>query len=172
MEAWTFMGVGCVAAINALAGGSFDGWAGLPPRCTRAQVEEVLSVVEGDAASSGQGSGPRRYAPTPAAPHGLTVHYESGTVDHISVVEPRLERPVDAMLGEPEGRWPSGLEGSDEQWVYARLGLAFHMKSESSGVSRLFVFGPTTIEGYRTSALGRARTLRHQAPRRSVEEGK
>jgi hypothetical protein len=172
MEVCTFMGVGCVAAISALAGGAFDGWAGLPTGCTRAQVEEVLSLVEEATASPDPGSGPRRYAPTPAAPHGLTVHYEAGTVDYISVVEPRLERPVDVMLGTPEGRWPSGLEGSDEQWVYARLGLAFHMTSESSGVSRLFVFGPTTIEGYRTSALGRARTLRHKAPRRPAEEGK
>lgn len=151
----------CAAAMAALANGELAGWRGLPERCTQDEVEKVLSAATSKANDLHPYSGPLGYAATPAAPHGLTVHYSAGTVDYITVVAPRFELPIPEMLGEPEAKIESYLEGSSEQWVYASLGLAFHMKVEEPGVNWLYVFGPTAIETYRTSLLGRVRTLRH-----------
>ena len=151
----------CVAAMTALANGDLAGWRGLPEQCTQIDVEKVLSVATSKANESNPYSGPLGYAPTPAAPHGLTVHYSVGTVDHITVVAPQFKRPIQEMLGEPESKIPTYLEGSSEQWVYPGLGLAFHMKVHEPGVNWLYVFGPTTIETYKSSLLSRIRTLRH-----------
>lgn len=158
----------CVEAISALANGTLAGWRGVPDGCTRTDVEKVLSLVTREANESSPYSGPLTYAPTPGAANGLTVHYAVGAVEYITVVEPQFKQPIEEMLGEPEGRLPSHLEGASEQWVYPGLGLAFHMKSGEPGVSWLYVFRPTTLEGFRTSMLSRVRTLRHRE--RSTEE--
>ena len=154
----------CVAAMTALANGDLNGWSGLPERCTEKDVEKVLSPATIKANDSNPYSGPLGYAPTPAAPHGLTIHYNVGVVDYITVVTPLLKRPIQEMLGEPEDKIPSYLEGASEQWVYASLGLAFHMKVAGPGAHWLYVFGPTTTETYKTSLLGNVRTLRHKTP--------
>jgi len=153
----------CVKAIDALANGDLDRWRGLPSACTRADVERVLSLVTREVNESNPYSGPLNYAPTPGAPNGLTVHYGVGAVDYITVVSPRLKRPIQEMLGEPEGKIQSNLEGASEQWVYPVLGLAFHMEFGEQGVNWLYVFGPTTLEVYKTSLLSRVRTLRHKS---------
>jgi hypothetical protein len=154
-------GSDCVAAMAALANGDLASWHRLPQRCTQGDVEKVLLLATSKANASNPYSGPLGYAPTPAAPHGLTVHYSVGTVDYITVVAPQFRQPIQEMLGEPEGKIQSYLEGSSEQWVYPCLGLAFHMKVEEPGVNWLYVFGPTTIETYKSSLLSRIRTLRH-----------
>jgi hypothetical protein len=164
------MDVRCVEALTALADGALGRWHGLPDGCTRADVDQVFALVSRPTTQPGPYSGRLDYAPTPGAPNGLTVYYGAGAVDYITVVGPQFEQPVDVMLGEPEGRLRSDLEGAGEQWVYPRLGLALHMKSEPPGASWLYVFGPTTLDDYRTSPLGRVRTLRHKAPRTSEEE--
>jgi hypothetical protein len=151
----------CVRAMSALANGDLEDWRGLPERCALEDVEKVLSAATSKVNDSKPYSGPLGYAPTPAAPHGLTVHYDAGIVDYITVVTPQFKQPIQEMLGEPEDKIQSSLEGSGEQWVYPGLGLAFHMKREESGVNWLYVFAPTTLETYRTSVLSQARTLRH-----------
>lgn len=156
-------GAHCVEAIAALANGALDGWHGLPDACTRADVETVLSLVTRPVNESSPYSGPLNYAPTPGAPNGLTVHYGVGTVDYITIVGPRFRQPIQDILGEPEGKIQSHLEGASEQWVYSGLGLAFHMKALEPGVNWLYVFGPTTLEDYKTSLLSRVRTLRHKS---------
>jgi hypothetical protein len=155
----------CLEAMTELASGVLTSWRGLPAGCTRADVEAVLAPVSHPINPSTPSSGPIRYAATAGAPFGLTVHYEADIVDYILVISPRLERPADEVLGAPEGRLRSELEGSSEQWVYARLGLALHWKSDSPHVSRLYAFVPTTLDEYRTSALSRVRTRRHEMPR-------
>jgi hypothetical protein len=149
-------------ALSALANGALNGWRGLPDECARADVENVLSRVTKEVNESSPYSGPLDYAPTPGAPNGLTVHYGVDAVEYITVVGPQFDQPIRGMLGEPEDKIQSHLEGSSEQWVYPGLGLAFHMKSGEPGVSWLFVFGPTTLEDYKTSLLSRVRTLRHR----------
>jgi hypothetical protein len=158
-------GSGCVAAMTALANGDFAAWRGLPKQCMQGDVEKVLSVATGKVNESNPYSGPLGYAPTPAAPHGITVHYSVGAVDYITVVAPQFRQPIQEQLGEPEGKIQSHLEGSREQWVYANLGLAFHMKAEGPGVNWLYVFGPNTLETYKHSLLSRMRTLRHPSVR-------
>jgi len=164
------MAVGCVEAIAALANGVLGGWRGVPAGCKRADVEAVLSPISAPINPSIPGSGPIRYAATAGAPYGLTVHYDADTVDYITVVAPRLDRPADEVLGDPEGRLRSELEGASEQWVYPRLGLALHRKSESTEVSWLYAFAPTTLDEYQTSPLSRIRTRRHSVPRTPEEE--
>jgi hypothetical protein len=164
------MAVGCVEAITGLANGVLGGWRGVPAGCTRADVEAVLLPVSAPINSSTPSSGPIRYAATAGAPYGLTVHYDADMVDYITVVAPHLERPADEVLGAPEGRLRSELEGASEQWVYPRLGLALHKKSESTDVSWLFVFAPTTLDEYQSSPLSRMRTRRHKVPRTPGEE--
>lgn len=155
----------CAEAIAVLADGDLGRWRGLPEACARAEVEDVLSLATGEANESGSFSGPMAgpvvYAPTPGAPHGLTVHYGADTVDHITIVRPRFRQPVQDALGEPGGRIRSYLEGSREQWVYPGLGLAFHTSASEPGVNWLYVFAPTRLEVYETSLLSRVRTLRH-----------
>lgn len=152
----------CPEAIAALANGDLNRWRGLPDGCTRADVEDMLSLVTSEANESSPYSGPLGYAPMPGAPSGLTVHYDVGTVDYITIVGPRFRQPIQDALGEPEGKVESYLEGSREQWVYASLGLACHMKEWEPGVNWLYVFSPTTLEVYKTSLLSRVRTLRHE----------
>lgn len=152
----------CVNAIDALANGDLDGWHGFGGACTRADVETVLAAVTTEVNESSPYSGPLNYAPTFGAPNGLTVHYGVGAVEYISVVEPKFKRTLQEMLGEPSGKIESYLEGASEQWVYPELGLSFHMKSDEQGVKWFYVFGPTTLEVYKTSPLARMRTLRHK----------
>ena len=152
----------CAEAIAALANGDFNRWRGLPDGCTRADVEDMLSLVTCEANESSPYSGFLDYAPTPGAPSGLTVHYSVGTVDYTTIVGPRFRQPIQDVLGEPEGKIQSYLEGSREQWVYASLGLAFHMRAWEPGVNWLYVFRPTTLEVYKMSQLARASTLRHK----------
>lgn len=152
----------CAEAITALVNGALDGWRGLPDACTRADVENVLSLVSREVNESNPYSGPLNYAPTSGAPNGLTVHYGVGEVEYITVAGPLFKQPIQEMLGEPEGKIQSHLEGAGEQWVYPGLGLAFHMKFGEPGVSWLYVFGPTTLESYKTSLLSQVRTLRHK----------
>ncbi|MGQ0571189.1 MAG: hypothetical protein ACT4P5_16935 [Armatimonadota bacterium] len=122
----------------------------------------MLSLATREANESSPYSGPIGYAPTPGAPNGLTVHYGVGTVEYITIAGPRLGQPIQDMLGEPEGKIQSYLQGSREQWVYPALGLACHMKAWEPGVNWLYVFGPTILEVYKKSLLSRARTLRHE----------
>lgn len=159
-------GAHCPEAIAALANGDLNRWRGLPDGCTRADVEDVLLLVTNEANESCPYSGPLGYAPTPGAPNGLTIHYGVGTVDYITIVGPRFRQPIQDILGEPEAKIQSYLEGSHEQWVYPGLGLACHMKEWGPGVNWLYVFGPTTLEIYKTSLLSRVRTLRHKSLRR------
>lgn len=157
----TSSGAYCIEAISALANGALDGWRGLPDGCTRADVDKVLSSVSSAVNKSTPYSGPLNYAPTPGAPNGLTVHYGVGDVEYITVVGPQFKQPIQEMLGEPEGKIQSHLEGASEQWVYPGLGLALHMNFGEPGVKWLYIFVPTTLEHYKTSQLSQVRTLRH-----------
>jgi hypothetical protein len=152
----------CIDAITALANGDLSHWQGLSDRCTRADIEYVLSLITSEVNESNPYSGPLDYAPTPGAPSGLTVHYDVETVDYITIVGPLFRQPIQEILGAPEGKIQSSLQGSREQWVYPSLGLAFHMKEWESGVNRAYVFQPTTLELYKMSPISRVRTLRHK----------
>src|SRR4051812_128949 len=94
----------CREALAALANGNFKNWRGLPDRCTRADVEDVLSPVTTGVNKSKPYSGPLGYGPTPGAPNGLTVHYDAGTVDYVTIAGPQFEEPIEAILGEPEDK--------------------------------------------------------------------
>src|SRR5215212_8872107 len=91
----------CAAAMSALASGDLAGWRGLPGRCAEGDVGQALSPATDKANESDPYSGPLGYAPTTGAPHGLTAHYDAGVVEYITVVAPRLKRPVRETLGEP-----------------------------------------------------------------------
>jgi len=156
-------GAHCTETIAALANGDLNGWSGLTDACTRTDVENVLSLVTREANESSPYSGPLNYAPTSGAPNGLTVHYSVGTVEYITVVGPHFKQPIQEMLGEPEGKIQSNLEGASEQWVYPGLGLAFHMSFGEQGVNWLYVFGPTTMEVFKMSLLSRVHTIRHKS---------
>jgi hypothetical protein len=152
----------CAEAIRALADGDLGRWQGLPNGCSRNDVEGVLTLVTTVVNESNHHSGLLGYAPTPGAPNGLSVSYERGAVDVITVAGPALKQNPKDVLGPPEEILPSFLEGSRSQCVYPGLGLAFHMDVDERNVNWLYAFGPTTGEVYRTSPLSQVRTLRHQ----------
>ena len=152
----------CTETIAALAEGRLNRWPGLPGGCTRIDVKLVLSPITSPANESSPYSGPIGYAPTAAAPNGLTVYYGIGMVDYIIIAGPLFSRPIQEMIGAPAAKIPSYLENSREQWIYPSLGLAFHMKAFEAGVNWLYVFHPTTLQAYEDGPLNRVRTSRHR----------
>jgi hypothetical protein len=153
---------GCGRELSVLAHGDLRGWRGLGPDCARSQVDQVLSQVAAEVNESRPYSGPLEYAPTPGAPHGLTVNYAEGLVEYIIVPAPTITPPVQDALGEPDLTLPSYLEGSREQWAYPRQGLACHMTPGGADVNCLYAFVPMSAQDYQNSLLSRVRTLRHR----------
>ena len=71
--------------------------------------------------------------------------------DNIRVMQmlyPKLSQPIAALLGAPDAKAPSQLSTSWEQWIYARRGLAAHVKPATGEVITLFAFQPTTVAAF------------------------
>ena len=85
--------------------------------------------------------------------------------DNIRVIQllyPKLPRPIATVLGAPDGKAPSRLSNAWEQWIYARRGIAAHVKPATGEVITLFAFQPTDVAAFLQTDI--ARVSKSEAP--------
>jgi hypothetical protein len=71
--------------------------------------------------------------------------------DNIRVMQllyPKLPQPIATVLGAPDAKAPSRLSKDWEQWIYARRGIAAHVKPATGEVVTLFAFQPTNVAAF------------------------
>jgi hypothetical protein len=88
--------------------------------------------------------------------------------DNIRVIEllyPKLPQPIATVLGPPDAKAPSRLSSAWEQWIYARRGLAAHVKPATGEVIALFAFQATEVAAFLETDI--AKVSKSEAP---VEE--
>jgi hypothetical protein len=85
--------------------------------------------------------------------------------DNIRVMQllyPKLAQPIATLLGPPDAKAPSHLASGWEQWIYARRGLAAHVKPATGEVITLFAFQPTSVAAFLETDI--ARVSKSEAP--------
>ena len=73
----------------------------------------------------------------------ILVWFLADNIRVIQLLYPKLARPIAALLGPPDAKAPSRLSSAWEQWIYARRGIAAHVKPATGEVITLFAFQPT-----------------------------
>jgi hypothetical protein len=154
----------CAGALHVLARGQFSEWTGLPSDCARAHAEEVLGPTASGPDGAGiLGDSPaafRIYPATSVAPYGLMVWFAENKIVAVQINQPKLDRPLNEQIGEPEYVAPSMLKTLQKQWIYASRGLSAHVSGVSGSISSIYAFPATTVEEYLRSSLSRVSSRR------------
>ena len=149
----------CQKVLKAYARRDFADWRGLPADCT---VDEVLHVFNAQDEWIGSGnlgldavSANYRYCLVPSFNAPVRVWFVPKRVLQLEAENPPDDLTTTALesaLGEPLAKLDSyfGVALIEQnEWVYPERGIAFNTQSEGTGITRLCVFAPTTLESYR-----------------------
>jgi len=83
-----------------------------------------------------------------AAGSSILVWFLADNIRVIQLLYPKLSQPIATLLGPPDAKAPSRLSSAWEQWIYARRGLAAHVKPATGEVITLFAFQPTDVAAF------------------------
>ncbi len=148
----------CTAGLTALASAKLDSFHGLG-RCGRVDAEFAFGS-SGDAPSKFEQFG--EYRVYPHAGGSILVWFLAEDIRVLQTLYPKLEKPLKALIGEPEAKVRSQLSEDWDQWVYATRGLTAHVKRGSDEVIALFAYRPTTVDAFLKTDI--ARVAKSEAP--------
>ena len=92
----------------------------------------------------------------------ILVWFLADNIRVIQLLYPKLTQPIATLLGPPDAKAPSRLSSSWEQWIYARRGLAAHVKPATGEVVTLFAFQPTEVATFLETDI--AKVSKSEAP--------
>ncbi len=150
--------VTCENSLTALAAGELDTFKGIG-KCGRVDAEMALGS-SGDTPSKFEQFG--EYRVYRSSKGSVLVWFISDDIRVAQILYPKLARPVDQLIGEPEAKVKSELSAEWDQWIYARRGLTLHVKRGTSEVVTLFAYKPTTVDEFLKTDI--ARVAKSEAP--------
>jgi hypothetical protein len=148
----------CRDALSALARADLAGFR--LGTCGRIDAEQALGG-SGDQPSRFEQFGEYRVY-TPGGGNSILVWFLEDNIRVMQLLYPKLPKPIASSLGPPEAKAPSQLSGSWEQWIYARRGIAAHVKPATGEVVTLFAFQPTGVAAFLETDI--ARVSKSEAP--------
>jgi len=92
----------------------------------------------------------------------ILVWFLADNIRVIQLLYPKLPQPIATVLGPPDAKAPSHLSSAWEQWIYARRGIAAHVKPATGEVITLFAFQPTSVAAFLETDI--ARVSKSEAP--------
>jgi len=114
--------------------------------CGRIDAERALGS-SGDQPSRFEQFGEYRVY-TAGGGNSILVWFLADNIRVIQLLYPKLPQPIATLLGPPDAKAPSQLSPSWEQWIYARRGIAAHVKPATGEVITLFAFQPTDVAAF------------------------
>ena len=114
--------------------------------CGRIDAERALGT-SGDQPSRFEQFGEYRVY-TAGGGNSILVWFLADNIRVIQLLYPKLPQPIATLLGPPDAKAPSQLSTSWEQWIYARRGIAAHVKPATGEVVTLFAFQPTSVAAF------------------------
>ena len=128
--------------------------------CGRIDAERALGT-SGDQPSRFEQFGEYRVY-TGSGGNSILVWFLADDIRVIQLLYPKLPQPIATVLGAPDGKAPSHLSSAWEQWIYARRGIAAHVKPATGEVITLFAFQPTDVAAFLQTDI--ARVSKSEAP--------
>jgi hypothetical protein len=92
----------------------------------------------------------------------ILVWFLADNIRVIQLLYPKLPQPIATLLGPPDAKAPSKLSSGWEQWIYARRGIAAHVKPATGEVITLFAFQPTDVAAFLATDI--AHVSKSEAP--------
>ena len=135
---------GCRDALGALARAELAAFR--LGTCGRIDAERALGS-SGEQASRFEQFGEYRVY-TAGGGNSILVWFLADNIRVIQLLYPKLPQPIAILFGAPDAKAPSQLSSGWEQWIYARRGLAAHVKPATGEVIVLFAFQPTSVAAY------------------------
>jgi len=149
---------GCRDALTALAHADLAAFR--LGTCGRIDAERALGS-SGDQPSRFEQFGEYRVY-TAGGGNSILVWFLADNIRVIQLLYPKLPQPIATLLGPPDAKAPSQLSPSWEQWIYARRGIAAHVKPATGEVITLFAFQPTSAAAFLETDI--ARVSKSEAP--------
>jgi hypothetical protein len=125
--------------------------------------------IDAENALGGSGDQPSRFEQfgeyrvyTAGGGNSILVWFLEDNIRVMQLLYPKLPQPIATMLGRPDAKAPSQLSRSWEQWIYARRGIAAHVKPATGEVVTLFAFQPTEVAAFLETDI--ARVSKSEAP--------
>jgi len=148
----------CQASLSALAGAQLEAFKGLG-KCGRIDAEDTLGS-SGDQPSKFEQFG--EYRVYPHAGGSVLVWFLADDIRVLQFLYPKLNKPIKALVGEPEAKIKSELSPDWDQWIYAARGLTAHVRRATGEVIALFAYRPTTVEAFLKTDI--ARVAKSESP--------
>jgi hypothetical protein len=111
--------------------------------------------IDAERALGGSGEQPSRFEQfgeyrvyTAGGGNSMLVWFLADNIRVIQLLYPKLPQPIASLLGRPDAKAPSQLSSGWEQWIYARRGIAAHVKPATGEVVTLFAFQPTDVAAF------------------------
>ncbi|MDB4969072.1 MAG: hypothetical protein JWN44_4761 [Myxococcales bacterium] len=136
-------GAGCQDALAALARADLGAFR--LGTCGRIDAERAFGS-SGDQPSRFEQFG--EYRVYTAGGNSILVWFLADNIRVIQLLYPKLPQPIATVLGPPDAKAPSRLSSAWEQWIYARRGIATHVKQATGEVVTLFAFQPTSVAAF------------------------
>lgn len=114
--------------------------------CGRIDAERAFGT-SGDQPSRFEQFGEYRVY-TAGGGNSILVWFLADNIRVIQLLYPKLPQPLATSLGPPDAKAPSQLSSGWEQWIYARRGIAAHVKPATGEVITLFAFQPTSVAAF------------------------
>jgi len=149
---------GCRDALTALAHADLAAFR--LGTCGRIDAERALGS-SGDQPSRFEQFGEYRVY-TAGGGNSILVWFLADNIRVMQLLYPKLAQPIATLLGPPDAKAPSHLASGWEQWIYARRGLAAHVKPATGEVITLFAFQPTSVAAFLETDI--ARVSKSEAP--------
>jgi hypothetical protein len=125
--------------------------------------------IDAERAFGGSGDQPSRFEQlgeyrvyTPGGGNSILVWFLADNIRVMQLIYPKLPQPIATVLGPPDAKAPSQLSSAWQQWIYARRGIAAHVKPATGEVITLFAFQPTTVAAFLETDI--ARVSKSEAP--------